>query len=134
MTAEKKYEILVFEDNPENQDIMQRRLKKRGYIVHIACDGDAGLSILEKSYEDISLILMDIEMPGMNGIEVTKVIKKNESYRHIPVIAVSANIDYREKQTLNEIGFQDTFLKPVDFTRLFRSINNILLTSASKTG
>lgn len=129
-----KPQILVFEDNPENQDILKRRLSKRGYEVHIAVSGDEGLAMLQSIGHTIDIILMDIQMPGPSGIEVTKMLKKNDQFKHIPVVAVSANIDYRKKEALEEVGFHDTFLKPIDFNRLFRSLSSILSSLSNKAG
>jgi two-component system cell cycle response regulator DivK len=118
--TQEKFKVLVFEDNPENQDIIVRRLKKRGYEVHLAEDGQKGLSKLDSLKGAVDVILMDIQMPGMSGLEATEILKANEKTKFIPVIAVSANIDYREKSRYEDIGFHDTFLKPIDFSRLVR--------------
>lgn len=117
--------VLVFEDEENNQNIIMRRLMKRGYESLLATNGAEGLELAEKA-ERIDIILMDFQMPGENGIEITRKLKANPKLADIPVIAVSANIDYKIKNELDDVGFDGYCLKPIDFDKLFRMMLGLL--------
>lgn len=131
--SEKK-QIMLFEDEETTQELMKKRLTRRGYEVHIASSGETGLAILEELKDSIDVILMDLQMPGLSGRDTTKLILENPELSHIPIIAVSAHIDYREKEALDQLGFHSTFFKPVDFDRLNRTLTHVFAEKASKTG
>ena len=116
MTSQLK--VLVIEDDIDTQTILGTRLKKRGYTHLAAYDAKEGLRIAQE--EDVYAILMDLDLPAIDGYEATKQLKDNPQTKHIPVIAVSANIDYRDKGRLDEVGFESYCLKPIDYHRLFR--------------
>lgn len=130
MSDSTKQSILVIEDHADTQDIIRARLKKRGYIPIISSNATEGMEIA-RGREAISLILMDIELPGKNGIDATKELKLDPSTKSIPIIAVSANIDYRDKARLDDAGFDAYCLKPIDYDRLFRTITGFLRQKAS---
>lgn len=83
--------ILLAEDNAVNQTLAVRLLEKRGYVVSVAGDGRAAVAALQKDTFD--LVLMDIQMPDMDGFEATSAIRKKEERtgRHIPIIAMTAH-------------------------------------------
>jgi CheY-like chemotaxis protein len=122
--TQKNINVLVIEDHVDTQRILKVRLKKRGYRPFIAGSAEEGLAIA-RSFETINIILMDLELPGKNGRDATRELKQDERTKHIPVIAVSSNIDYRKKDELDEIGFDALCLKPIDFDRLFRTIMSL---------
>ena len=111
--------ILIVEDNEENLAMLVRRMTRRGYEVYRATNGSEGLEIA-RAIPRPDVILMDLNMPVMDGWECTRQLKADPDTRDIPVIAVSAEIDYREKQKLDETGFYSYCLKPVDFDKLVR--------------
>ena len=125
MSDSAKQSILVIEDHPDTQDIIRARLKKRGYIPVISGDATEGMEIA-RSDLGVSLILMDLELPGISGIDATKELKSDQTTKNIPIIAVSANIDYRDKTQLDDAGFDGYCLKPIDYDRLFRTITGFL--------
>lgn len=104
--------ILVFEDNPINQRFIAQRLKKWGCPVFVTENGEYGLSLLDK--QDIDLILMDLRMPGMSGLEITERIRKHKSpaIRQLPIIALTADFSIQDKEKSEMHGINDYLLKP----------------------
>lgn len=112
--------ILLVEDNPDHAQVMTRKLKRRGFELFVAQNGQEALT-MAVSEPTPHVILMDFDLPGdFNGIETTKKLKQLPQVSVIPVIAVSANIDYRAKSELDDAGFFNYCLKPVDYDKLFR--------------
>ncbi|CRK15229.1 hypothetical protein BN1708_011397 [Verticillium longisporum] len=126
-----KLQVLIAEDDPINLRILRKRLEKAGHEVHHAVNGEeCALSFREKS-ETFDVVLMDMQMPIVDGLASTKMIRSfeqsHENCRHsalaahngrVPVFAVSASLIEREKSTYADAGFDGWILKPVDFKRL----------------
>jgi two-component system, cell cycle response regulator DivK len=117
--------ILLVEDNEMNRDMLSRRLQRRGYCVVTAEDGEKGLLLARSEAPD--LILMDISLPGMSGWEVTRLLKANESTRHIPIIALTAHAWVTDREKAIEAGCDDYDTKPVEFGRLTEKMENLLM-------
>ncbi|KAJ3133266.1 hypothetical protein HK101_004481 [Irineochytrium annulatum] len=86
--------ILVVDDNEINREILGRHLTKLGYPTESAVDGKQALDILTKDYNDYRLVLMDLEMPILDGRQATaeiRTLEKRQSYRRIPIVAVTGN-------------------------------------------
>jgi len=116
--------ILLVEDNEMNRDMLSRRLQRKGYSVVTADDGEKGLLLARSETPD--LILMDISLPVMSGWEVTRLLKANESTRHIPIIALTAHAWVTDRQKAIEAGCDDYDTKPVEFGRLSEKIESLL--------
>jgi len=116
--------ILLIEDNEMNRDMLSRRLAKKGYSVLTAIDGTQGHSMAVQ--ESPELILMDIGLPDMDGWEVTKLLKANESTRMIPIIALTAHALVTDREKAFEVGCDDYDTKPVEFGRLREKIEALL--------
>ncbi|MCP4107268.1 MAG: response regulator [Desulfobacteraceae bacterium] len=115
--------ILLVEDNEVNRKVVLALLKKLGFNADIACNGAQAVEILGKSAYDI--VLMDIRMPEMNGIEATKIIRDPGSkiIRHdIPVIAMTANAMKGDRELCIEAGMDDYIAKPVEPSELLALI------------
>ncbi len=113
--SEHNIHILLVEDNEVNRKVVLALLKKLGFNADIACNGKQAVEMLGKSSYDI--VLMDIQMPEMNGIEATKVIRDPGSkvIRHdIPVIAMTANAMKGDRELCLEAGMDDYIAKPVE--------------------
>ncbi len=121
---EKTPVILVVEDNELNRDLLKRRLEKRGYKILIAEDGDQGVDVCTTQKPD--LILMDVNMPVMDGLEATRRIKSNAETKHIPIIVVTAHTTDKEKEETMKSGCNDFEAKPVEFERLMGKIKVLL--------
>jgi CheY-like chemotaxis protein len=116
--------ILLVEDNEMNRDMLSRRLQRKGYTVVTAEDGEKGLLLARSEMPD--LILMDISLPLMGGWEVTRLLKADDSTRHIPIIALTAHAWVTDREKALEAGCDDYDTKPVEFTRLSEKIENLL--------
>lgn len=116
--------ILYVEDNPDNVYMLTRRLKKKGFEVLVAEDGQQGVEMALSELPD--LILMDLSLPIMDGWEATKNIKANEKGKNIPIIALSAHAMEEHKKSAMEAGCNDYDTKPVDLKRLMSKISQFL--------
>lgn len=105
-------QILIFEDNILNQKLIDQRLKSWGCKTYITDDPEHGLNIL--SNHKIDLVLMDLKMPGMNGFEITELIRSFEKpgAQSIPIIALSADFSVQDKEKCDTCGIDDFIMKP----------------------
>ena len=116
--------ILLVEDNPENRDMLSRRLIRRGYEIEFAEDGEEAV----RKARDVSpaLILMDLSLPVMDGWEATRRIKGDASTAAIPVIALTAHAMASDRQLALDAGCDDYDTKPVDLERLLGKMQALL--------
>ena len=124
MTSEAK-KIVIVEDNPFNMELVHDILAIKGYEIYEAVDAEQGLEMIAKIQPD--LVLMDIQLPGMDGIEATKIIKDQESTKDIPIIAVTANAMKGDREEIISQGFDDYISKPIELTVLIEKVAEILL-------
>ncbi len=122
--------ILLAEDNAVNQTLAVRLLEKRGYAVFVAADGQAAVAALEKDTFD--LVLMDIQMPGMDGFEATSAIRKKEERtgRHIPIIAMTAHALKGDQERCIAAGMDGYVSKPIRTSEFFAVIEKMLSDTA----
>lgn len=122
------YRILLVEDNPVNQRVTERQLTRLGYNVHVVENGKEALNHI-KTYT-YNLILMDCQMPVMNGFIATKAIRALEQKRdgdeHIPVIAMTANVAEGDRERCFNAGMDDYLSKPVTQADLTRKLHQWL--------
>lgn len=105
--------ILIVEDNRVNQVVLKKLIEKFGYEVRTAMNGEQALEVLDR--DKISLILMDCQMPVMDGFEATRVIRnKNWNYAQVPIIAVTANVSAEDEAHCYAVGMNDFVKKPFD--------------------
>lgn len=124
----KSLTILLIEDDKVNQMVVTRMLKEKGYLVHIANDGVEALEILERKKYD--LILMDIQMPKMDGLETTRRIREKEGQeRHTPIIALTAYALKGDRERFLSNGMDEYIPKPIDKEELFHVINKTMAIS-----
>lgn len=116
--------ILLVEDNEMNSDMLSRRLRRKGYEVTIAEDGQLGVERALADQPD--LILMDMSLPVMDGWTATRAVKANEATRHIPVIALTAHAVVGDREKALEAGCDDFDTKPVEMPRLLEKIEEQL--------
>lgn len=115
--------ILLVEDNEMNRDMLSRRLMRKGFEVILAVDGQEGV---DKAAEKPDLILMDMDLPIIDGWEATRLIKSSEATRDIPIIALTAHALDGQKDKAMEAGCDDYDTKPVELPRLLGKINGLL--------
>ena len=121
--------ILLAEDNELNQEIAVEILKEAGLDVEVADNGQIAVDMLKKSQPGYyRLVLMDVQMPIMNGYEATKTIRKleNKELASIPILAMTANAFEEDKQAALASGMNGHIAKPIDITKLFESMDSIL--------
>lgn len=117
---------LVVEDEQINQQILQAILTKLGHRVTITGDGQSALDLLKTHQFDI--ILMDVQMPGLDGIETTRIIRTSEPYRHvrnIPIIALTAYAMAGDKDKCLHAGMNSYLAKPVDIKALEKRLKSL---------
>jgi len=116
--------ILLVEDNEMNLDMLSRRLRRKGYEVVIAMDGEAGVAMAASERPD--LILMDMGLPVLDGWEATRQLKGRQETAAIPVIALTSHAMAGNRETAMGAGCDDYDTKPVDFERLLMKIETLL--------
>ena len=116
--------VLLVEDNELNQDMLSRRLSRKGYEVTIASDGEQAMRIVSEMLPD--LILMDISLPGRDGHDITRELKANGNTSAIPVIALTANAMASDREAAIAAGCDDFDTKPVDLDRLLSKMEAAL--------
>jgi CheY-like chemotaxis protein len=120
--------ILLVEDNEMNRDMLSRRLRRNGYEVVIAIDGQQGVEMAAAEAPD--LILMDMSLPVIDGWEAARRVRENEATRKIPVIALTAHAMAGDREKAIEAGCDDYDTKPVEITRLLGKITALIESGA----
>jgi len=115
--------VLVVEDNVDNMITVKAVLSDK-FTVLEACDGFEGIAMAEKHVPH--LILMDIALPGLDGIEAFKAIKRVVDLKHIPIIALTASAMTSDRETILAHGFDAYLVKPIDEKLFFKTINSVL--------
>ena len=116
--------ILYVEDNEDNIYMLSTRLRRKGYEVIVATDGEQGVA---RARSDVpSLILMDLSLPVVDGWEATRRLKALATTRDIPVIALSSHAMPGDRETALAAGCDDFDTKPVEFARLLAKIKALL--------
>ncbi len=118
------WKILLVEDNELNRDMLSRRLIRKGYEVVMAVDGSEGVSMAVS--QQPALILMDMDLPIIDGWEATRQIKANPLTATIPVIALTAHAMGTHKELALAAGCDDFDIKPIEFQRLLDKIQVFL--------
>ena len=116
--------VLVVEDNEMNRDMLTRRLQRRGYEVIISVDGEDGVAKARSDSPDI--ILMDMDLPVLDGWAATRKLKSSPETRSIPVLALTAHAMAGDRERALEVGCDDYDTKPVEFSRLTEKIETLL--------
>src|SRR5437016_1927867 len=116
--------LLLVEDNAMSSDMLCRRLKRRGFDVDLATDGREGIA---KAQADLpELILMDMNLPEIDGWEATRLLKANTQTSIIPVIALTAHAMASHLDRALAAGCDDCATKPIDFEKLLQKIQSLL--------
>jgi PAS domain S-box-containing protein len=123
--GDKHYEILCIEDNPANLRLIERILSRRKNI-RLLTTGVPGLGLELAQAHRPALILLDINLPDMNGYEVMQRLRENPLTRDIPVVAVSANAMPKDLARGKAAGFVDYLTKPLDIEQLLRTVDQVL--------
>ena len=115
--------LLLVEDNEMNRDMLSRRLRKRGYEVEIAIDGQQGIDM---AFSLPDLILLDMSLPIVDGWDAARALKGNDATKNIPIIALTAHAMAGDREKALEVGCDDYDTKPVELPRLLEKIEHWL--------
>lgn len=116
--------ILLIEDDMMNADMLSKRLMRKGYDVVVAGDGRDGIAAADRELPD--LILMDLNLPEIDGWEATRQLKASKTTCHIPIIALSAHAMSEVRDRAFDAGCDDYDTKPLDLARLLGKITGFL--------
>src|ERR1044071_3041194 len=123
--------ILVVDDSNDNLVLVSLAMQDRGFRVVTASNGEAAVNTARIAGPD--LILMDIAMPHLDGLEATRRIRDTEGFEHLPIIALTAFDTEGFRKAAHDAGFNGYLTKPIDFARLFNLIR-MLLPESRATG
>jgi two-component system, cell cycle response regulator DivK len=124
VSPENKGTILYVEDNPDNRLLVKRILLSEDYDLLEARDAREALNVLQSARPD--LILMDINMPDMDGYTLTAKIKSLPGFERIPIVALTANVMRGDKEKTLEAGCDGYIQKPLDIDQLTREIDKFI--------
>lgn len=116
--------ILIVEDNDKNMKLARDVLQVKGYATLEALTGEEGVKLAIEQKPD--LVLMDIQLPGINGIEALRVLRANPHTAAIPVIAVTASVMQQDRKQIMEAGFDAYVGKPIDLKEFLDAVRKAL--------
>ncbi len=120
-----KEKILIVEDNPESMRLLEMVLRAKNYTLLKATDGEEALDIAMRERPD--LIIMDIQLPKMNGLEVTRKLRETPAFSHTPIIAITAYAMKGDKERVIDAGCDAYLSKPINTRELPEIIAGMLL-------
>jgi DNA-binding response OmpR family regulator len=109
-----KFTLLVVDDVEDNRTILRRRFESVGFAVVEAESGEAALAALEQ--EPVDLVLLDIQMPGLSGVDTLKEMRASRPTAELPIIMVTASTAISDVVNARKLGANDYVTKPIDFT------------------
>jgi two-component system, cell cycle response regulator DivK len=122
--------VLIIEDNPANMKLAVLLLHNVGHIALSAVDAETGIAVARADQPD--LILMDIQLPGMDGLKATALLKQDATTAHIPIIALTAMAMKVDEEKSQIAGCDAYIAKPLRYAELHAAIDALLLTQDSK--
>ena len=126
--------LLLVEDNVVNQKVVTAILRKKGYAIDVANDGREALAKLDAAAEPYDVVLMDIQMPVMDGLEATRVIRKNPRWDRLPIVAMTAHAMNGDKERCFQAGMDSYVSKPIQPAHLIGTIEKHLAEQSSGAG
>ena len=112
--------ILIVDDEPDLLEVTTFRLKKNGYDVIVAADGQKALEIIEKDRPD--LILLDLRLPGISGYDICRKLKSDDKFKHIPIVLFTASTGSHITDKMKDIHADGYLIKPFDSAELLKTI------------
>jgi len=116
--------VLIVEDNEKNLKLVRDVLQVKGYETIEAVTGEDGVALARERKPD--LILMDIQLPGINGIDALKALRADAATAHIPAIAVTASVMQQDRKLITEAGFDAYLSKPLDLREFLATVKKLL--------
>jgi two-component system cell cycle response regulator DivK len=117
--------ILIAEDNLVNRELLREMLEAKNYQVAEACDGKEALTKIDELKPD--LVLLDLNMPILDGFAVIRLIRENPILRQVPVLAVTAYAMKDDRERVLRAGFDSYIAKPIDSAVLFKELKKFIL-------
>lgn len=119
------HKILIIEDNAGQATMLDFFFKSKGFDTIVCECAEDGFGVLENN-KDISLITLDINLPGMNGLHLLAKIKENAKLKHVPIVMISALCQKNNKSKAIELGANDYFVKPISLEELEKIVDTYL--------
>ena len=116
--------ILIAEDNEDNFNMLSRRLARQGFEVIGAHDGQAAVEMAIAEQPDV--VLMDISMPIMSGLDATRALRDDPQTRSVPIIALTAHVGKKDRDSCFDAGCDAFEGKPIDYQNLLEAMANVL--------
>jgi two-component system cell cycle response regulator DivK len=116
--------ILIIEDNEKNMKLVRDILQAKGFETMEAVSAEEGLALVKLHRFD--LVLMDIQLPGMNGIEALECLRADEETNRIPVVAVTASVTMQDQSQITRAGFNAFISKPISVKEFLETVNAIV--------
>ena len=117
-------QILVVDDSPSMREVIKMTLADKGFSVQLAADGKDALAVIENNTFD--LIISDLNMPNMNGIEMTKAVRASGSHRFTPILMLTTESENSKKMEGKEAGVRAWLVKPFKPDILLTAINRLI--------
>jgi two-component system cell cycle response regulator DivK len=116
--------ILIVEDNEKNMKLVRDVLQAKGYVTLEAVTGEDGVRLATERKPD--LILMDIQLPGISGIDALRQLRANPDTSHIPAVAVTASVMQQDRKHITEAGFDGYLGKPINLKEFLDMVRTML--------
>ncbi len=121
--TQRNLKVLLAEDNEPNQRVAKAILRGAGYTIDVAHNGHKVIELVgQKSYD---VVLMDVNMPSMDGLEATQILRQTEAGRALPIIGLTASVMDGDRQRCLEAGMNDHLAKPIDWDCLITLLNRM---------
>jgi CheY-like chemotaxis protein len=124
--------LLLVEDNLVNQKVVMAILRKKGYHIDVAQDGQEALACLESADPAYDLVLMDVQMPVLDGLEATRQIRLNGRWKHLPIVAMTAHAMNGDRERCLQAGMSGYISKPVQPAHLIATVERHLTAGAEE--
>jgi two-component system cell cycle response regulator DivK len=125
------WNILIIDDEVHNAGVLEHVFRFHDARVRSVDNGPEGLRMIQK--ETPTLVLLDLSMPRMSGWDVLKVIREDETMRHLPVIAITAQVMAGDRESVLEAGFDGYIPKPISVSTIIKTIEEILRSRGHQT-
>lgn len=122
--TDKQSHILLIEDNPNNIKLMVMLLEQQGYKVTVSIDAESGIEQAKSTLPD--MILLDIQLPEMDGMEACKIIRQDPNFSHTPIIALTAFAMPGDKERILANGFDEYMAKPFNYREFLKLVERLL--------
>lgn len=113
--------ILVADDNRSNTEIFRKRFEQMGLQVIIVSDGGEVIDAVTSELPD--LVLLELSLPGIDGLNIASALKRKSSTKHIPIIGLSSSLSPDDRKIMENVGFNDFVIKPIKIKELIMNMN-----------